>query len=231
MKDLDVAAVLTGLALTVSGIAFLVSPASRVLGNPDRLSTKILEQATLWTILAGVIAIVVFWERQPIASLWLRPFHWRSIAFGLVLAAFGMYVIFPIRMWALRASGLPGFGEGVETFLALPLWFRIVAVTTAGIVEETLFHGYALTRLGALLGSYWWAAAIVVPTFALLHWPTWGPGPVLTFVIGGVVLTAIFILTRDLLAMIIAHVIADAMGLIIAPTFSRWWESPQASFQ
>ena len=31
--------------------------------------------------------------------------------------------------------------------LALPVWFRIVAVVTAGIVDDTLFLGYAFTRV------------------------------------------------------------------------------------
>lgn len=194
---------LVGLAVAFGGMALLVSPASRWLGDPERMSTRLLGQLALWSIGAAILAIVLLWERQPLASLWLRPFGWRTLALGVAFAALQIYVAYPMRMKLLQLSGLPGFAAGAEAVLALPLWFRIFAVIGAGVVEETVFHGFALTRLGALLGSPWAAALVVVPVFAFVHYPLWGPGAVLTFVVSGTVSVALFILTRDLGALIV----------------------------
>jgi membrane protease YdiL (CAAX protease family) len=205
-------------------MALLASPASRGLGDPDRLLVHTLGQLALWSLFAAILAIVLLWERQPLASLWLRPLGWRSLALGVLFAALQMYLVFPVRMRLLELSGLPGFGDAAEKLLALPLWFRILAVIGAGVVEETVFHGYALTRLGALLGSYRAAALLVVPAFALVHYPLWGAGAVLTFLVSGAVAAALFVWSRNLTALIVCHVLVDGMGLVIAPLYTQWWK-------
>lgn len=212
-----------GLLIAFGGVGALVSPLGRYLGPDDRVGTNVRSQVVLWLLLAAILAVVLLWEREPLASLWLRPLRWRSLLLGLALAAAHIYIVFPFNMWLLHRTGLAGFGAGMNRVLALPMWLRIVAVITGGVVEETLFHGYALTRLGALFGSYWIAAPMVILAFSFLHYPMWGPGPVQTFVVAGTVSAIVFILSRDLLAMIVAHMLVDGMGLIITPLRSEWW--------
>lgn len=216
----NVAAALTGLAVAWGGTALLVSPAARLLGPPDRLSTQILGQLAFWTVFAIVIAIVLYWEKQPLASLGLRPFGWSSIGWGFLLAAFIMYVAYPVEVWALGALGLPGFEAGIAKVVAVPLWIRVFAVVTAGIVEDTLFLGYALQRLRRLIGRDWIAAAVSVTVTALLHWPHWGVGPVLAFVVSAAIGTAFFLWRQDLLANIVAHATADGMAFVVVPLLS-----------
>ena len=36
---------------------------------------------------------------------------------------------------------------------------------------------------------------------------------------------AFFVWKRDLLSLIIFHTVTDAIGLVIAPMYSRWWDS------
>lgn len=217
-----------GLLIAFGGVGALVSPLGRYLGPNDRVATNVRAQVVLWLLAAAILGVVLLWEGERLASLWLRPLHWSSTLLGIALAAAHIYVVFPFNVWLLRKTGLSGFGSGMNRVLALPMWLRIVAVITGGVVEETLFHGYALTRLGALLGSYWAAAPIVVLVFAFLHYPMWGPGPVQTFIVAGTVSTAVFILSRDLLAMIVAHALVDAVGLIITPLRSEWWKATEA---
>ena len=212
---------LTGIAVAWGGTALLVSPAARLFGPPDRLSTQIAGQLAFWAVFAIVIAIVHYWEKQPLASLGLRAFGWPSIGWGLVLAAFLMYVAYPIQVRALDALGLAGFEPGIARVVALPLWLRVFAVLTAGIVEDTLFLGYALQRLRGLIGIDWIAAAISITVTALLHWPNWGVGPVLAFVLSAAIGTAFFLWRQDLLANIVAHTITDGMAFVIVPLLSR----------
>jgi membrane protease YdiL (CAAX protease family) len=178
----------------------------------------------LWILFAAVLGIVFLWEKQPLSTLWLKPLEWQSVAWAVVLVLASNLVIFPATEWIRNAVALPGYELGMEKTIAMPVWFRIVAVVTAGIVEETLFRGYAVTRLLRLTGSVWLAGVVSVAVFASLHLPYWGTGPVLAFFLGGLVTTAFFIWRRDLLAMIIAHIVIDAWAFMVTPLYSTWWK-------
>jgi hypothetical protein len=188
-----------------------------------------LGQIALWALFAAVLGVVILWEEQSLGSLWLQALHWESVAWGLAFTVFTLRFVIPAREWVRRAAHLPGYAAGVEKVLDLPIWFRVFAVITAGVVEETLFHGYAVTRLILFTGSLWLAGALAVSVFASLHFPFWGAGPVLAFLVGDLVSTAFFIWRQDLLAMIVAHCTIDAWGLLVSPLYSEWWKERRFS--
>ena len=214
-------ATLVGIAIGFLGPLLLASPASRVLGDPARVRTMLFYQLAMWAFLAAVLWIVLAVERRPLASIGLRPPGVRSIASGLALAAVIMWVLTPLNVWLLGKLGLAGFEEGIATAGRMPPWLLAFAVLTAGVVEEVLYRGYPLERIAEWTGSAVLAGAITVIVFALVHWPTWGAGPVLTFVISGAFVTGYYVWQRDLTATIVAHVVTDAMGLIVVPWLSR----------
>jgi len=214
---------IVGLVIVWGGIGLLISPASRLLGDPRRLSAHILGQIVLWVLFAGILVLVLKWEREPLTSLWLQPFRSSSIVWGVLYAAFALVVVMPLRELARRAVGLPGFAGGMERVLALPLWFRVAAAVTAGIVEDTLFLGFSFTRLMALTHSLWIAAAVTLIATAAVHIPNWGAGPSLSFLVGGIPAVAFFVWRNDLLAMIVSHACIDVWGIAVTPLFSRWW--------
>jgi membrane protease YdiL (CAAX protease family) len=221
MRNRNIVPTLAGLTVAWGGILLLLSPADRLLGPPDRLSTKLLEQLVLWVLLGLIAAIVISWEKQPLASMNLRPFRWSSVAWGLLLAAVMMYVVIPLLTSALRVAGIAGFGAGMAKALEAPASLRIIAVITAGVVEDTLFIGYAFTRLARLTGSNWLAGAISVAAGSLLHLPHWGVGPVLAYFVTGGLAVGFFAWRQDLLANIVAHVTVDGMGLVVMPWLMR----------
>jgi membrane protease YdiL (CAAX protease family) len=219
----NLTAALVGLAVIWGGTGILISPAGRALDRDERIVTKCLGQLCLWLLFGTTIAIVLLWEKQPLASLWLRPLSWASVAWGLLLAVGGIVFIGPVREWVRRTAGLQGFAAGMEKVIALPAWFRIIAAITAGIVEETLFGGYSITRLTVLTGSLWLAAALSATAFAAVHIPSWGLGPALSILVGCLFTTAFFVWRQDLLAMIVAHASIDLWGFVVAPLYSTWW--------
>ena len=222
-------AAITGLAVAWGGTALLISPASRFLGEPTQLSSFLFGQLCLWLLFAIVIGIVRLWERQPLASLWLRPFSVRSVAWGLLLVAINYAVLFPAGEWIRRSAGLSGYAAGMETVMAHPLWARALAVVGAGVVEETLFRGFAVTRLAMLTGRPWLAAALTLLAFLSLHVPLWGWGFAAGGLVGGAAAMAFFLWKKDLLALIVFHAVTDAVGLLVAPAFSEWWKDPALS--
>jgi uncharacterized protein len=217
-----------GLTLAWTGTALLISPAAaRLFDNPLNLPMAFAGQGLLWAIAAAVVAIVLYWERRPLASLWLQPFRWQSIAWGLALVAIHYAVILPVSEWVRDAAGLSGFTQGMERVMRFPMSYRIAAFISAGVVEELLFRGYSITRLTMLTGNVWLAGAAALGGFAALHVPYWGWGFAIIGLIGGAVSTAFFIWKKDLLAMMVFHTITDAMGFVIAPMFSEWWKEPR----
>jgi membrane protease YdiL (CAAX protease family) len=214
--------VFCGLCVALGGPALLVSPPARALGDPEAIATRLLGQAALWSLLAALLWIVVRWECRPLASLGVRPWSWRSLAWGLGLVAFTTWIVNPLGLWLLRASGLPGFESGLAEVLRTPAWLRAMAVLGAGVVEETLYRGYAFSRLEEWTGRGAIAGVLSVGAFALVHVPLWGVGPSLTFVLSGGVATAFFAWRRDLLANVTAHVVQDALGLLVFTDPSVW---------
>jgi membrane protease YdiL (CAAX protease family) len=218
MKRDDRMAMLAGLSVAWGGVAVLISPAGRLLGPPESLTTQVFGQLVLWALLGVIVCVVVFWEKRTPASMGLRPFRWASVGWGLALAAAMICVVMPVLVWALRSAGIQGFESGVAKVLVLPLWLRIFAVLTAGVVEDALFLGYAFTRLTSLAGSYWLAGGVSVVVASLLHLPHWGAGPVMAYLVAGAVATSFFAWRRDLLANMVAHVATDAMALVVIPS-------------
>src|SRR6266542_1107664 len=100
------AAAIAGLVIAWGGTALLVSPVAPVLGDPAGLAAALVSQGLLWLLAVAVIASVLWWERRPLASLWLQPFRWHSIAWGLLLVVLYYAVLFPTGEWVRRAAGL-----------------------------------------------------------------------------------------------------------------------------
>ena len=88
----------------------------------------------------------------------------------------------------------------------LPIWFRVIAGFTGGMVEEVLYRGYAIERLAVLTGKRWVAASVSAGIFGLAHIPLWG----VAFSLGadlpfGIVMTIFYLWRRDLVANMMAH--------------------------
>jgi membrane protease YdiL (CAAX protease family) len=195
-----------GLAVAIGGPPALAAWGERILGDSALMSTRIAGQAALCAFAGVVLAIVVGWERMPLASIGLRAPDWKTAASGIALAAAFVFAIGPFALRVVSWSGLPGFaGPFAANLGSMPRWYLVMAAVIGGTVEELLYRGYAVERLAALTSSYAVAGAMVVVAFSLAHLPFWGPGPSLSTLITGAVLTAFYIWRRDVLANAIAH--------------------------
>jgi uncharacterized protein len=203
---------MTGLAIALFGPVAAFAPVHKMLDEPQSFTIRVVDQIVLWTLFGLIVAIVVLWEKRPLSSIGLR-WQWSSIAWGLVLAAILILLVSPIQLWVLAQTGLPGFEAGLAGLGDLPMWFLAAATLSAGVVEETLYRGYAIERLGPHVG-YVTAGLATLTVHALVHLPVWGWGPTLSFFVPGVVITGFYLWRRDLLACIVAHATTDTVGII-----------------
>ena len=109
------------------------------------------------------------------------------------------------------------FDAGLQSFSALPRWYLALAIVIVAAGEEWLYRGYAIERLEALTGDAWLAGAVSLIAFGLVHLPLWGVGVSLTTLVSGGIATALYIATRDISFLMLAHVLTDLYGFLAAP--------------
>lgn len=217
----NVTATFIGLVVALFGPVLLAVADARFIPPQSPLFLQMLAMGMYVAIVGSVLFIIFHYEHQSLLSIGVRPFCWQTIVWGLVLAAFFMYVFAPVTYWALARFDLGGFEHGLSKITALPIWYLSIGVIFGGIAEELLYRGYAVERIAALTGSYWIAGMVSVAIFGLAHVPTWGWGPALSTVVSGAIATVFYIWQRDLVAIVIAHVITDLSGIVIVPLLAR----------
>lgn len=208
---------ITAILLALGGPPLLTIVAKSILGDSPSMVMTLPFDLILWGLLAAILIVVVRIERQPLASIGLKPPRWTTLLWGLALTFAITFVLAPAMTWLADRAGLPGYEPGLQQLLGLPAWYRVFLAVTAGVVEEALYRGYAVERLTALTGSHWLGGSIAVIVFGLAHLPGWGVGPTLVAFIAGSVATLFYVWKRDLLALMIAHVIGDIVGVALLP--------------
>jgi membrane protease YdiL (CAAX protease family) len=168
----------------------------------------------LYCALAGfVVWVVVRQEHLPLRSIGVQRPDWSTLVSGVLLCGVVLYVLPLMTAPLLNALGTDGLQARLQQLAPLPVWFRVIVGVTGGIVEETLYRGYALERFATITGRRWLGGTISVVAFGLAHIPAWGIG----FALGadlpfGIVMTGFYLWKRDLLANILAH----STGLVVA---------------
>lgn len=145
-----------------------------------------------------------FWRvRWPIGALFAV----------LVVAAFVMPRIH-------YGDSTPGISQTVFLAPVTPierLWV-IWGAVTAGVTEEVLFRGFALTRLTRVVRSPWLALPITVAAFIFIHGTPRDIGSLVTYGAAGLAFGVPFILMKmkRLEILIAIHFLIDA-GMVLAP--------------
>jgi membrane protease YdiL (CAAX protease family) len=205
----------TGAGLFVALVVPLLTFAAgwRVFGAEQSQARVVAGLVIHWINFAALIAIVGFAERQPLASIGLKPIRWWTIPAGLV-AGVAITILSGALVSAFRLSSDMQFATYLQS---LPFILRLLLVVTAGVFEETLYRGYALERLAMIWGSKWVAAVVTVALFTLAHLPVVGVDQLLPIAIVTVFVTLLYLWRRDLILNMVAHATIDAIGLLVAP--------------
>ena len=206
-------ATLVGLAVALLVPFLTLGAGQAIYGHERSVSPVIWGMALHWINFAALVAIVVRWERQPLASIGVRPLRWWTIPLGLA-AGIVITIASAVLVNALRLQSDTEFVGYVQH---LPLLVRVLLVVTAGVFEETLFRGYAIERLTPILGSKWWAALVTVTLFTLGHVPAVGWAHLAPVAIVSIFVTLLYLWRRDLIVNIVAHSTIDAIGVLVAP--------------
>ena len=202
------------LALVGPGVVALLS--SRFADPSAPLPVQAMFLGLFVALVAAVATIAFRAERLSWSQTGFSQITWATPLRAAALVLFFVIVFGPLASLTLAKLGLQSFDMGRSKLTGLRAWYLVPAIATVAAGEEWLYRGYAIERLQTVVGNRWTAGGISLLFFTIAHLPLWGLGVALTTLASGAILTVLYILYRDVLFLIIAHVLTDLCGLVIA---------------
>jgi membrane protease YdiL (CAAX protease family) len=141
-----------------------------------------------WVLVLATFAYVLFVERRPLSSIGFRRPGWLDILLAVIVGVVMVVGVVFIFFTLFPMLHLKMNSGELNSIMNTPYWYRVLLVTRAAVAEETLFRGYPLERIGEWSGSR---------------------------LLGGLLLTILFLWRRNLWANMLAHWIADGAGFLL----------------
>lgn len=142
-------------------------------------------------------------------SLWLEPVV--GIVAGIVFGLLNHFALSPILELAQHTIG--GYKMSGTEIVGSRIPWLIGATIFAGIVEESIYRGYAIRRLSLRMGT---VLALLISSifFGFLHWGE-GLWAMVGAMILGALLAGIFIWRRNLLSPAVAHAVINIVLFLL----------------
>jgi membrane protease YdiL (CAAX protease family) len=169
----------------------------------------ILNQAPGWLLWGYVLVAVRRIERLPFESIGLKRPNLSSAADGIL----GATMVLLVSRF-LFGRNMPGQLTSGNSAV-----FLIYLSIMAGVIEETLWRGYAIERLAQKTGRRWLTGLALALGFALVHLATYGPADAAKLLVPAAGFTVLFLVRRDLMSNIIAHSLYNVAAIF---GFPRW---------
>jgi uncharacterized protein len=209
-----------GLILALAGLMLILAipeTGFRVLLFPgDGLGARLGRQI-VWI---GFGTVVLMWvakiERLPLASIGLRRPTGRTLGWGLAFALALIASFMLCYAIILPILGLKPDYAGTSKILANPLWLQLLIFAAAGFVEEIVYRGYLIERIEWLVSNKWLAFVASVVAFTFTHIGSWASSQLIVVAAGAVIMGLAYLLKRDLVMVMIAHILSDAVGFGLA---------------
>jgi membrane protease YdiL (CAAX protease family) len=201
---------------TIAVLILLQLPWPGWLFPQQSLSAEALRELVFWLMAALLLAYVLLGERRPLRSIGLVKPGWESLAWGVGGAAATVTSLALIYLVIVPALGLPAAEKQIGEVKARPLWLLLGLVTRAAVFEELFYRGFAIERITELTGRRWLAVLASLALFTFAHLGYWGWTHLIVAGCGGLVLTALYLLRRDLTANMLAHWLTDGVGFLLA---------------
>ena len=205
---------LLALFLALAGPLLVAMFSNQIATSPEALTPRAFSLLLFVLMLLAIVVIATKRECLLLKDLGFRRSSWRSLIWAAPIIAFFVFIFGPVAYAALDVLNLGSFDAGRQMLETLPRWYLALAIIVVAGGEEWLYRGYVIERLERFTGSAWIAGALSLSAFFFAHLPLWGPGPALTTLASGAVLTLLYLWRRDVLMLMVAHVATDLIGLM-----------------
>ncbi|WP_254832754.1 CPBP family intramembrane glutamic endopeptidase [Haloglomus salinum] len=211
-------AIIVGLVVALFG--------STLVGQLDlaeRLGTSAAESllvnsVTMWVLVGGLLALVLYWEDRPLASVGLERPTRRQVIGGIGAGVVALVLGLLATGLAVAALNLQQ-PETLSTISSLSLPVKLAIIGTAVVTEEVLWRGYPIERLTELTGSIWIGAATSFVVFLAVHYPAWGLVGAIPQAVFALALVGVYVWSRNVIACILTHAVINSVMILVLPTF------------
>lgn len=169
-----------------------------------------------WLYALAVIGFVRIVEKRPVSSIGLSRPTWKTAVLGIVGAVAMVAGMAAIYLVVFPALGFSANEPATAAIQAMPFWFRVLLILRAAVLEETFYRGFMIERLTELTGLRWLAALVSLGDFTLAHLSGWGAAHLMIAGFGGLVLTVLYVVRKDLSCNMLAHFLTDAVGFLVS---------------
>lgn len=173
--------------------------------------------AAFWGLAFVMLSFTRNIENLPLSSIGWKPLTWKS---GLMAIGLGVLLSLLVPILTLLTNEIfPPSNSGTveEVTSTYPWWILLLSVLTAGITEEILFRGYSLERLQEMTGSQWVSGSLSLVFFVAVHAVGWNMAHMIGVVLPlGIILTGLYFWQRNLLFVMIVHVVIDLPLVFLA---------------
>ena len=155
---------------------------------------------------------------------WLKwsgfDFRWERLPLNIILVvnlAIGLWLLFLLKNYYLHdwlESVYPSTSSLAKNFYApADGWLRFGVVSfyiaiSAGIVEEFIYRSFLIRNFEKLGLSTWLSVVLSVALFVFIHWSS-GASMMFNALLGGTILSLIYVKTRNIMSLVLAHFIID----------------------
>jgi membrane protease YdiL (CAAX protease family) len=211
-------------ALLFIGLAVSLAASPLILALFKRLhfeSWALIPRLALWLAVVVVVGIAIAetggWQAH-LGFVWPT---WGGVGWAIGAAAV-IFVALGVSLYIQQRLGWHSQSQSAQyqALLSLPFGHRCFIVITAAVTEEVLYRAYAVGIGQFLLGSLWVACAVSVVAFTVAHFK-WGFAHLVPVFVSAVVVTLLFVFTRNLWLCILAHAIVDGAGFLAVPAAAR----------
>ncbi len=204
-----------GLLLAFFGASFVLIPFQLFAPYPLTNSVVIVRELSLFLITGLLLLIVIKGEKLDLQSIGLHNRNWgKSILWSFLL----LLMFFALVAGCLGLFQLTGisFGQGDHKYENISLWVMTLMMLRASIMEEVLYRGFIMERLGKMSDS--WIIYLLIPSiiFGLLHYNQ-GIGGMIIATVSGMLFSAFYWKKRDLKINVMAHFMVDFIPNVLIP--------------
>ncbi len=176
----------------------------------------LVSKLILWVLVALVGFIIFFGENESLISIGFKKLTYETFLIGFI-GGIGSMVIMGLSHFIFKKIGPNKTENTYGELTKLSNNHRVLIVLTAAVVEEILYRGYAIERLSLFTNHIWFAGIISTLFFTAAHVFRWSLRHLIPVFLTGLFLAFLYILEKDIIACIIAHLIVDAVAFILMP--------------
>ena len=178
------------------------------------IADAVVKECIIWGLFGLLLLSAKYREGEPIRFTTNNMSPWATVGLSLIIVlTFFVFSMFYGGIYMLIFKHHPAPEALTGKIKQYPMWLKLIIVIRAGIVEETFFRAYGMSRIKQLTNSNFLAFVIPLVFFAAGHYAYGTLNHVVgTFFIGAI-LAMYYLQKKNLVANIIGHSLFDLIAL------------------